>query len=167
MELDQNGDNELPSKSQRKKEAHALQELGERLTTFSAAQLQQLPLSDKLQTALLEFNRLPSSYGARKRQLQFIGKLMRSCDREAIIAAIARMSPAKKLPGKKSAASDEWCDKIATGGDDEINEILQLHPQLDRQRLRHLYREISRAEDAQRENIRMKLRNYLAEQIKS
>jgi ribosome-associated protein len=71
---------EETSKTQRKKEAQDLKELGKELTKFTAQQLQSLPLSDKLIAELLEFNRLPNSHGAKKRQLQFIGKLMRAND---------------------------------------------------------------------------------------
>ena len=64
------------SKSQVKRELHALQELGERLTTFKADVLAKLPLTDALQKALAEAPK-HKAHVARKRHIQYIGKLMR------------------------------------------------------------------------------------------
>ncbi len=71
------------SKSARKREAEALQALGVQLVRLRIDQLQQLPLTDALHTALLEAKRL-KSHGAIRRQAQLIGKLMRGADHEAI-----------------------------------------------------------------------------------
>lgn len=68
-----------PSKSQRKREATALQDLGEQLVKLTPAQLSRVPLADELLAAV----RLAQSIaqrGGRKRQLQYIGKLMRQLD---------------------------------------------------------------------------------------
>ena len=72
------------SKSQRKRDALALQELGKELTQLSAIRLQQLPLPAGLISAIEELQRLPRSHGARRRQLQYIGRLMRQCDESGI-----------------------------------------------------------------------------------
>ena len=73
-------DEELPpSKSARKREAHALQKLGERLVEHAAADLARLPLPETLREAIDEARRI-SSRGALARQRQYIGKLMRDID---------------------------------------------------------------------------------------
>lgn len=80
-----------PSKSQLKREATALQELGEAVVKLSATQLRQMPLSDELLAAVKAAQAMPQR-GAHKRQLQFIGKLMRGLDEaevEAIRTALA------------------------------------------------------------------------------
>ena len=63
------------SKSQRKREAHALQALGESLVKLNKSALAQIPLTDDLRNAIDEARRL-HQHGALKRQLQYIGKLM-------------------------------------------------------------------------------------------
>jgi ribosome-associated protein len=72
---------EQPSKSQRKREMLALQALGERLVALPAARLEALALLDELRDAVL-FARSLTARGARKRQLQYIGRLMRGVDPE-------------------------------------------------------------------------------------
>ena len=161
---------EPPSKTLRKKEAHALQKLGEELTGYGADQLQQLPLTDKLTTQLLEFKRLPKSHGARKRQLQFIGKLMRDCDYEAITLAISKLQTVSKSDGQQRQLAVDWSEKILNGsdsGNQEINELLSLRPQLDRQKLRQLYRDYSRATDSTQEQVKLKLQHYLQQFLNS
>jgi ribosome-associated protein len=72
-----------PSKSQRKRDAHALQTLGIQLVALSAAQLARLDLPETLHEAVLAAQRM-RSHGARTRQLQYIGKLMRQLEPDAL-----------------------------------------------------------------------------------
>lgn len=75
-----------PSKSQRKRDATALQDLGEALVKRTPAQLQRIQLPDEVLAAVRSAQTI-TQRGGRKRQLQYIGKLMRQLD-EAEIAAI-------------------------------------------------------------------------------
>lgn len=75
-----------PSKSQRKRDATALQDLGEQLAQLTPAQLRRVPLPDELLAAVRLAQGI-TQRGGRKRQLQYIGKLMRQLD-EAETAAI-------------------------------------------------------------------------------
>jgi len=84
-----------PSKSARKRAAHAAQKLGERLAGMREEELAELPLEDALRAALAEARRL-TSRGARARQHQYIGKLMRGADIEAIEAALVAREEAHK-----------------------------------------------------------------------
>jgi ribosome-associated protein len=68
-----------PSKSQRKRDAHALQTLGVQLVALSAAQLARLDLPEALHEAVIAAQQM-RSHGARTRQLQYIGKVMRQLD---------------------------------------------------------------------------------------
>ncbi|MDG4554650.1 MAG: ribosome biogenesis factor YjgA [Candidatus Competibacter sp.] len=80
-----------PSKSQRKRDATALQDLGEHLVKLTPTQLRRVPLSEDLLAAVRTAQAIPQR-GARKRQLQWIGKLMRRLDdleTSAIRAALA------------------------------------------------------------------------------
>ncbi|CDH47216.1 ribosome biogenesis factor YjgA [Candidatus Contendibacter odensensis] len=78
-----------PSKSQRKREATALQDLGEQLVELTRAQLNRVPLPEDLLAAVQAAQAI-SQRGGRKRQLQYIGKLMRRIDDpEAIRTALS------------------------------------------------------------------------------
>ena len=73
MKFEPNTELDLPSKTRLKQDATDLQQLGQKLTTYSSAVLRKLPLNEVLISAIEEYNRLPNSHGARRRQLQFIG----------------------------------------------------------------------------------------------
>src|SRR2546421_611141 len=76
------------SKTRRKKEMHALQDMGERLVQFDLKQLQELDLPETLTDAVLEARRI-RAHGARRRQMQLIGKLMREIDASPIQEKLA------------------------------------------------------------------------------
>ena len=84
---------ERPSRSARKREALALQELGVRLTLLRPAQLVELSLPEELLAAVLEAQRLRSR-SALARQRQYIGRLMRTIDPAPIEQALAQRQPA-------------------------------------------------------------------------
>jgi ribosome-associated protein len=84
-----------PSKSSRKRAAHAAQKLGERLVRMRDDELAGLPLGDALRGAIDEARRLRSR-GALARQHQYIGKLMRDIDVDAVEAAITAQIDAQK-----------------------------------------------------------------------
>ena len=75
-----------PSKTQRKREMHERQALGQKLVELSAAQLARLDLPAGLRAAIDETQRI-SGHEARRRQLQYVGKLMRGADFSAIQSA--------------------------------------------------------------------------------
>lgn len=88
-----------PSKSQRKREATALQNLGEQLVKLTPVQLSRIPLPDEL-LAAVRLTQTITQRGGRKRQLQFIGKLMRRLDGaevDAIRAALVTVLPGGRL----------------------------------------------------------------------
>jgi ribosome-associated protein len=85
-------DNQQPdelSKSQRKRDMIELQKLGERLSRLSDSQLEKLPLSEKLLTALVTARKL-KVHEAIRRHMQYIGKIMRDEDVEAILLAMRK-----------------------------------------------------------------------------
>jgi ribosome-associated protein len=84
-----------PSKSSRKRAALAAQKMGERLTLMRQDQVAALPLTEALHDAIAEARRL-TSRGALGRQHQFIGKLMRDIDMDALEAALTAQESAHK-----------------------------------------------------------------------
>lgn len=167
MNFETDPDLEQPSKTRLKQEATELQELGRRLTSCSPAVLQELPLSEVLISAIAEFNRLPNSHGARRRQLQFIGKLMREIDYDAVVDAMQDLENRHLKKQKKPAEAKLLCDRILELGDAEIHSALQQYPQLERQTLRQLYLEYQRADEAGKGRFGSKLLKYLQQQIDS
>ena len=80
---------ENKSRTQKKKEDRALQRLGEKLISLPAGQLEALELPDELLTAI-DFVHQIKSRSARRRQIQYIGALMRHVDPQPIEAALQR-----------------------------------------------------------------------------
>ena len=158
---------ELPSKTQLKQDATDLQQLGQKLTSYSSAVLRKLSLNGVVISALEEFNRLPNSHGARRRQLQFIGKLMRNLDYDAVMKSIDDLESGHLRKKKKPSAAKLLCEAILESGDAEINVALEQYPQLNRQTIRQLYREHNRAAETSRDKFKTKLQNYLQKQINS
>jgi len=87
-----------PSKSQRKRDAHALQTLGIQLVALSAAQLARLDLPETLHEAVLAAQRM-RSHGARTRQLQYIGKVMRQLE-PGVLSRVRAALTARQADGQ-------------------------------------------------------------------
>jgi ribosome-associated protein len=127
------------SKSQVKRELHALQELGERLTTLKPDVLARLPLHDALQKALAEAPK-HKAHIARKRHLQYIGKLMRDADVDAISALIDQLDASTRQYNERFHALERWRDRLIEGDDAAIEAFVSEYPDSDRQHLRSLIR---------------------------
>ena len=154
-------DETASSKTQLKKLATELQDLGEKLTTLKSADLDLLPLSNQLRSAVAEFKRLPNSHGARRRQLQFIGKLMRESNKEKIENAIFQLNSSTNKKNQTDQLILELAEKIIAKGDTTINELVACHSNLERQKLRQLYLEIHKASEKDRKRLEKTLQNYL------
>jgi ribosome-associated protein len=140
-----NDDEDLePSKSALKRQMHSLQQLGESLLELSDQQIANIPIEDEqLLDALADCKRIKSN-SARKRQLQFIGKLMRSIDSGPIEQAIASVHQQQQTATEGFHQLEILRDKILADGDSGIEMALQEHPTLDRQHLRQLVRQHQR-----------------------
>lgn len=127
------------SKTQVKKELHALQDLGERLTTLKPDVLAKLPLTDALQKALLEAPK-HKAHIARKRHMQYIGKLMREQDIEAIVALVDQLDASTRQYNERFHNLERWRDRLIGGNDDTLESFVVEYPETDRQHLRSLIR---------------------------
>ncbi len=92
--MEEGADERPPSKSMRKRAAHAAQKLGERLIGMRDQELVGLPLPEELREAIAEARRL-TSRAALARQHQYIGKLMRDIDVAAIEDALVAQTDAR------------------------------------------------------------------------
>jgi len=125
-----------PSKTQLKQQMHELQRLGQALTDLPTSRLDALALPDRLRDAIAEFKRTRSHEG-RRRQLQFIGKLMRGADVEPLRSAVAaeRLGPAEEALQLHEA--ERWRLELVNDID-AIERWFAAHPGSDGQRLRAL-----------------------------
>ncbi|APQ13793.1 hypothetical protein NS274_08950 [Pseudomonas oryzihabitans] len=127
------------SKTQVKRELHALQDLGERLAGLPAEQLDRLPLTDPLRKALAEAPK-HKTHIARKRHVQYLGKLMRDQDLEAILALVDQMDSSTRQYNERFHALERWRDRLIAEGDAALEAFVALYPETDRQHLRGLVR---------------------------
>lgn len=86
-----------PSKSQKKRYATYLQQLGEALVKVPKSDIETLELPESLEDAIL-FAQTITKHGAKKRQMQYIGSLMRKMDPAPIEAALETLTNARKRP---------------------------------------------------------------------
>ncbi len=136
-----------PSKSARKREMTALQKIGEELVGLSERELARMPLEDeKLQQAIHEARRIRSN-SARRRQLQYIGKLMRNIDATPLANALAALHQQQHVTDAFHQIEDHR-DQLLTGTNEAVEAILQEYPQADRQHLRQLVKAHQKEERA-------------------
>mgnify|MGYP000889998894 CR=1 FL=1 len=123
-----------PSKSQVKREMHALLDLGKQLVDLSPERLKQLPLSEKLYEAIREAQRITSREG-RRRQVHYVGKLMRDAPADEIRARLhewehGSRQQAAQLHRLEALREDLMADDRA------LTRLLDEHPGADSQALR-------------------------------
>ena len=130
---------EEKSKTQVKRELHALVDLGERLTTLKPDLLNRLPLTDGLRRALADAPKHTANI-ARKRHILFIGKLMRDQDIEAILALIDQVDSSTREYNERFHNLERWRDRLIAGDDSTLESFVADYPEADRQHLRSLIR---------------------------
>ncbi len=138
MDFDEDGI-EVKSKSQVKRELHALKDLGADLVTLSTNELTRLSLPDHLFAAVKSAQTMKK--GALKRQLQFIGKLLRSEDADQIAYNLEAMRQPHKEDVARMHQLEAWRDALIDGDEQLLQEIITSHAQVDRQHLRQLIRQ--------------------------
>ncbi|WP_045224171.1 ribosome biogenesis factor YjgA [Methyloterricola oryzae] len=139
---------ERPSKSQIKRECHALEELGEELAALSAEKLSRFDLSPELREAIRQVQTI-TSHGALKRQRKFVGKLLRETDAEPIRQQLASLSVQSAQAVHALHRVEQWRDRLLAGDDHDVNACMELHPEADRQKLRQLVRDARRERAAE------------------
>ena len=133
----------VPSKSQLKREMHALQQLGETLIAMTPAERSRFPLSDDLLRAIDETARIRSHEG-RRRHMQYVGKLMRKEDLDAIRAQFDAIENERELRDHAFHRLEKWRDRLIEEGDAAVDLFLDDYPAADRQTLRQLVRNAQR-----------------------
>jgi ribosome-associated protein len=129
---------EFVSKTKRKQEMHELQALGVALVALSESQLQEMSLDDGLRQAILEAKRI-TSHEARRRQMQYIGRLMRDADAEPIRARLAAVEGHSAQAAARHRRLEVWRERLMQD-DQALTEFAAAHPGADVQELRTLLR---------------------------
>ena len=137
------------SKSERKRNAKRLRDIGLKLTKLNARQLSQVALTHDLTNALAEYNRINSNE-AKRRQLQFIGKLMRAADLAALESTLSLVEGTSAQARFEMHQLETWRDRLIAD-DSALTEYLHKHPKIDRQALRsHIHKARNANEQQQR-----------------
>lgn len=132
------GGAERPSKSALKREAHELQKLGQELIELPDARLAAIPMEERLLSALKELKKTKSHEG-RRRQLQYVGKLMRFADVEPLREAVASFKLGYAQDAVRLHHAERWRAELVADTE-AVTRWMQKHPDTDAQRLRSLIR---------------------------
>jgi ribosome-associated protein len=135
-----------PSKTKIKKQMHDLQDLGEELVGLGKDQLAQLDIPETLRDAIREIHRI-KKFGAIRRQMQYIGKLMRDIETAPIIAKLNTWKGTSQQHIGYMHQLERWRERLLEG-DAALTELLAAYPQTDVQRLRTLIRNTLKEREA-------------------
>lgn len=135
---------EFVSKSELKRQSAQQQNIGEQLVNLSDAHIKTIPMDEQLAEAVTLARKINRKKDGFRRQLQFIGKLMRSRELAPIEEALAKLQHQHQEQNARFHQLEKTRDAIANHGDDAIQAAIDECPTLDRQKLRHYYRAIGK-----------------------
>lgn len=137
-------DEMIISKTQKKNDFKRLQILGEQLVALSPDQLKPIDMPEELLSAVRDAQK-PMKHEAKRRQMQYIGKLMREVDPEPIRNALENIRHGDSQKLYLSKKIETWRNELKTDNRPVIEEILSACPLADRQRLTQLARNLHTA----------------------
>lgn len=141
-------EHDKPSKTQRKKMMHSLQLLGAELVELADEELAALGLPENLHDAIVMARRI-SSFEARRRQLQYIGRLMRHIDAGPIRDTLEMRRIAAAQQAAFHHRVERWRERLITE-ETALSEFVSAYPHADVQRVRVLIRNVRREREANR-----------------
>jgi ribosome-associated protein len=133
-----------PSKSARKREASAAQDLGTKLIALKESELAALGLPEKLFDAILLAKRI-TARGGLARQRQYIGKLMRGIDAAPIEAALNARSHNAAFESERHKRLESWRARLLSEGPAALDELVEWCPAADRKSLQALIQKATTA----------------------
>ncbi len=143
---DENSADERPSRSARKRESEALQELGEQLVGLHDNIFAQLDLPETLRDAILAAREI-KSHGALLRQRQYIGRLMRTIDAGPIRAVLDREQLRHRASGARFHRVEEWRERLLLEGAAAVPALMAIAPNIEQADLGRLIDAAKRAPD--------------------
>jgi len=126
------------SKSEIKRDAEELKRLGAEMVELGKNALDKIPLDDDLRAAIELAQKIKKE--GRRRQLQLIGKMLRSRDVDPIRQALDKLKNRRNQQVALFHKLEALRDRLVEEGDDAMTEVLNLFPDADRQQLRVLIR---------------------------
>ena len=129
----------VKSRSQIKREMKSLQKIGERLVELAHDQIKTMDMPDQLREAVL-LAKKAKAHGARKRQIQFIGSLMRKIDVTLINDTLKEIDRGRSVRDSEFHMIETWRVDLINGKGTPIDEIMEKYSGADRQKLRQLVR---------------------------
>jgi len=136
-----------PSKSQLKRDAQAVKSLAAGLLQLSASQLRRVPLENDVAQAIEDARRF-RSHGARRRQLQYITKLIRRTDPSAVFAALEEIQSEARGLSARHHRAEAWREVLIERGDAALGELIQHCTEVDVPQLRQLIRNARQEKNA-------------------
>ncbi len=130
---------EYISKSQRKRASHAAQQLGQKLVELPTSQLNKIDLPDRLREAICHAKTI-KSHSAHKRQMQYIGRLMRDIDVQPIEQYMQSRQWEPRKETEKHHLAEQWRDGLINNFDVFFHTVQASQPTIDRQHIRQLVR---------------------------
>jgi len=121
-----------------KEQAHALQTLGVAVAALSQNRLDSIDMPDGLRSAIHEFRRTKSHEG-RRRQMQYVGKMMRQADEDALREAVAAATLGSAKETLALHETERWRNELVAS-DEAMTRWMATYPQTDTQQLRSLVR---------------------------
>ena len=162
---DINPDDYIKSKSQLKREMTALQKLGEQLIDMNEKQLATIPLEEKLLDAVHEAQKMPHRE-ARRRHLQFIGRVMRETNHEEIQAAVDKLQSHSDQYIHRQHQIERYRDLLIEGDKQIFQTLVTSCPGIDVQRLRQLVRNAQKEREENQAPVNArKLFGFIREQL--
>src|SRR3989338_3321851 len=135
-----------PSKTKVKQQMLELQDIGAELVALGKEQLAQLDLQETLRDAIREMHRI-NKFGARSRQMQYIGRLMRGVDPAPIVARLNAWKGCSQQHTAHLHQLERWRDRLLES-DGALTELLAAYPQTDAQHLRALIRNAKKEQES-------------------
>ena len=140
---DKQAEEQLPSKSQLKRESEALQKVGEELLSLNSSDLDNMDLPDVLDEAVRTARKIQSR-GGLKRQRQLIGKIMRQIDSKSVEKQLAIIKHKHDTNTVAFRRIEQWRDRLLANDKTALTEIINNHPDIDRQHINQLVRQALR-----------------------
>ena len=131
------------SKSQRKRDANEVKSLASRLIALAPSKLAQVPLDQQVRSEI-ERARGIRSHVARKRQLQYVAKLLRRGDPEPLLDALDGFETEARQLNARHHRSEAWRDHLLERGDPAVGQLMELRRDADAQAFRQLLRNAGR-----------------------
>ena len=156
---------ELPSKSQAKREMRELQVMADRLGQLPEQQIANLPASEAFRHSLRELRDL-THREARRRHLLHLGRRLLEEDIEALQRELDSQSPGSPENTRRLHICERWRERLLTEGRTALTAFVEAYPDVDVQHLRHLIRNASRESgDNTQDQSARRLYRFIREQV--